>query len=475
MQGYQFGHIETWSRKGVAKEKGKEKTVRRNGQRGWTVEQILAEAEREPGASEHVGIHRRDPTIIAGSCTSFKELRTAHKTACAVDISVPHTDPKTGKKSKRKRSVRQDTHTLYAAIVSLPRTSADALADPQKMAECQRAFDLVIAFETRRLTDAGGEFAMAVIHTDEKQIHLHIFGLDRQRGSVNALHPGKAALDAFRARHGAMSRKGSDLFQRSKRAYCDAMREWQDDLHDEALGKVGLCRLGPGRFRYSRSQYVNRKREEEESAQAKVSIENASKIRAGLEAASEIIVEREDNLIEEQERLNDRQEKLKLAQTTVAEKEQRLDAGLATIDAMSEGFLEAEYADGETTVRSTKKAKQEPSRWRDMRKHLARAPDEVLRIGAMIGASLRKLRAQTVAEARESARQEAHDDIAASFPGLRAVHTFALSLIGRLGTPEDRSAATAELQTAAKSQAGAMAKFRRHAAKDAQGNDPKEG
>lgn len=61
MQGYQFGLIETWSRKGVAEEKDKDIIVWRNGQRGWTVDQILNEAEREPGASEHVGISRRDP------------------------------------------------------------------------------------------------------------------------------------------------------------------------------------------------------------------------------------------------------------------------------------------------------------------------------------------------------------------------------------------------------------------------------
>lgn len=475
MRGYQFGHIETWSRKGVAKQNGIEKTVRRNGQRGWTVDQILDEAERVPGASEHVGIHRCMPTIIPGSCSSFEELRTAHEKVCALKVSVPHTDPKTGKKSDRKRSVRQDTHTLYTSIVSLPVTSADALADPQKMAECRHAFDLVIAFETQRLADAGGEFAMGVMHTDEKQIHVHIYGLNRQHGTVNLLHPGKASLVAFRARHGAMSRKGTDLFQRSKRAYCDAMREWQDDLHDKALGKVGLCRLGPSRFRYSRSQYVNRQREEEESAQAKTSIDNARKIRAGLEAASKTIVAREENLIDEQNRLNDRRQKLTLAQDAVVKKEQRLDAGLATINALTEGFLEAEFTDGETTVRSTEKVKAEPSRWKDLRSHLARAPEEVARIGAMIGGSLRKLRAQTVAQARERARQEVREEIAKSFPSLQAMHTFALGIIGRLSTPEDRSAAAADLSKVTKMQAAAVTKFKRHHGRDGKGDDQQEG
>ena len=65
---------------------------------------------------------------------------------------------------------------------------------------------------------------MAALHFDEAHVHIHVYGLDRQRGSVNGLHPGKAALDDFRERHGALSRTGTTLFQQSKREYCDAMR-----------------------------------------------------------------------------------------------------------------------------------------------------------------------------------------------------------------------------------------------------------
>lgn len=119
---------------------------------------------------------KRNPVVIAGTCASFDELRSAHDEARQTKVSVPYTNPKTKKKGTRKRSVRVDTHTLHTAIVSLPITSAEALNDVEKMAECRKAFDLAIAFEKRCLEDAGGEFAMGVIHLDERHVHLHIYG-----------------------------------------------------------------------------------------------------------------------------------------------------------------------------------------------------------------------------------------------------------------------------------------------------------
>lgn len=474
MQGYQFAHIETWSRKGVAKQRGKDKTVRKNGQRGWTADQIINEAAREPGASEHVGLARRKPLIIKGACDSFDALRDAHEDACSVKLTVPYTDRKTKKKKTRNRSVRQDTHTLYTAIVSLPITSAEALGDVDKMAESMEAFDLAIAFEKRRLEDAGGEFAMGVIHLDEKHIHLHIYGLDRQRGSTNGLHPGKAALDAFRARHGALSSKGSDLFQRSKRAYCDAMRDWQDDMHREALSKVGLCRFGPRRSRYSRRQWSARQREEEERAAAQETIATAAGVRADLEAASATLAEREDNVGEAIEALATDRENLKEERKAVAEKASRLDAGLATVEAMAEGYMEEREEGGTRIIEPTQKAVQSDARWRDLQAAFRRAPDEVGRIGGRVAASLRRLRKQAVEQARETARATAREELSQKFPALGAVHAFARDLISRLGTPQERQSAADTLEKAAKSEARDLVRFRAPGAGKRPGDDPQE-
>ena len=444
MQGYQFAHMETWSRKGVAKQNGNEKNVRRNGQRGWTAEQILDEAAREPWASEHVGRARRDPSVIAGTCKSFDELRDAHDAACKAKIAVPYTNPKTKKKGTRKKAVRVDTHTLYTAVISFPVTSVEALEDAEKMAECRRAIDLVIVFEKRRLEDAGGEFAMGVVHLDETYVHLHVYGLDRQRGSVNGLHPGKAALDDFRALHGAISRKGSDLFQRSRRAYCDAMREWQDDLHREALGKVGLCRYGPRRTRSTRGQWMQRKNEEEERAKARETISTLGKIRSAQVAADDAMAAREANVVEMKISLDADRTALAGKRKSIEEKGRRLDAGLAAVEGLAEDYLELRETDEGHRVVITPKAKESGSLWPELRERIRHAPNEVGRIGGMIGASLLRLRQETMEQAREGALARARQEVEERFPGLGAIHRFARDLIARLPS-KDRQEATERL------------------------------
>ena len=461
MQGYQFGHIETWSRAGVAKQNGSTSKMRRNGQRGWTPNQVLDEGERVPSASEHAGLDRAEPTIWPGTCESFDELRDAHDEACAVKIPFPYVYKKTGKKTTRRRSVRKDTSTLYTAVISLPVTSEEARRDPEKMSECLRALRLAFDFERCRLEDAGGELSMAALHFDERQVHMHIYGLDRQRGSVNQLHPGKAAQDDFRARHGALSRTGTNLFETSKRAYCDAMREWQDDLHREALGKVGLMRVGPKRFRFSRAEYVRVKREEEERANAQETIRLATRMQGHLTAAAEAMEAREENVAEERRDIGVERTKLTARSDALAEKEQQCDAGLATIEAMAEGLLEQhEEADGRPTIRQTGTAGKHPL-WPQFRKRLERAPQEVLRIGMKTTATLEQARKRATRLGREDARRSARDDLAKEFSGLNSVHAFARNLIARLRTPEERRQATEELRKATMAASRDLARLER--------------
>ena len=161
MQGYMFAHLETWSRQGATKAKGSVQRTRQNGQRAWTAEQVLEEAERVPGACDHVGIDRREPTIWPGTCSSFDELRAAHEKASSVRISFPYTDPKTGAKKTRKRALRSDTHTLYSSVFSLPITSKEALADAAVMRECLSVLDAARTLEQTRQT-SGGAIAQLV-------------------------------------------------------------------------------------------------------------------------------------------------------------------------------------------------------------------------------------------------------------------------------------------------------------------------
>ncbi|PSK86578.1 hypothetical protein CLV79_1047 [Limimaricola soesokkakensis] len=300
MQGYQFAHMETWSRQGGAVQNGRQETVRRNGQRSWSAQQIIDEAERVPDACEHVPYTGKKPLVLAGTCGSFDELRKAHEAASTIKLSFPYRDKKTGKTSTRRRHLRADTHSLYTAVISLPVTTEEALSDPEKMRECMRVFRMAKAFEKRRIEALGGELAMAVIHCDERQVHMHLYGLDRTRGSVNALHPGRAALDDFRERHGALSKRDTNLFAQSKRAYCDAMREWQRDLHREVFSKVGLLRHGPKRARLSRPDYIKAMQAAEERASTATDLKDIQKF---AEAATSIAT-----LLDEREAINDERE-----------------------------------------------------------------------------------------------------------------------------------------------------------------------
>lgn len=300
MQGYMFAHMETWSRQGATKAAGQVQRSRKNNQRAWTVSEVLDEAERVPGASLHVGIHAREPVIWQGSCANFDELRGAHEKAANIKIAFPYTDPKTRQHKTRKRALRQDAHTLYSAVFSLPTTSEEALADPAVMARCLAVLRSAEAFERDRLTDAGGELAMAVLHFDEDHVHMHLYGLDRTRGSVNHLHPGKAANEAFRARHGALKRSGTTLADEAKRGYCDSMRGWQDDLHREVFADAGLMRFGPRRARLSRAEYCQRKAEQEKAAEARQELKDAGALRRAVEDIGRAMDER-DALAEEAE------------------------------------------------------------------------------------------------------------------------------------------------------------------------------
>ncbi len=295
MQGYQYGRVESYSRKGGQQKK------RANGDRAWTVDEVIAEAERKPGSCSHVEEPDPDPLIIPGSCKNFDELRQAHNDACKVKQQVPYTIPKTGKKSVRTKALRVDKHTLYSSVISLPILSADAWAMPDLMNECMELFQQVVRFETDRLEEAGGQFAMAVVHRDEAHMHIHVYGVDPVRGEITGLHPGKAAVDNIR--RGAGWKK--DNVAEQGRAYCDAMRQWQDDIYNSVFRDAGLMRYGPKRFRLPRAEYLQQMAAHEQLAvtrrdlpEARKTIDEAHSLQESIEAKRQEL-EKEEREFEE--------------------------------------------------------------------------------------------------------------------------------------------------------------------------------
>lgn len=254
MQGYQFAHIETYSVKGAPGAGPDATAKKRNGQKAWTAREIIDEAERKEMASMHVGEGGPPPEIMAGEVSNFEALRDAHAAAAAKKESFRYTK-KDGSVQTRRRKLRADAPTLHTTIVSLPVTSMDALAEPALLEKCRGLLRKAMDDERKRLDPLGGKMMMGVIHLDERMVHAHFYALDPKRGRVDHLHPGKAAKAEFHLEHKDSEEDPKDLRKAGNRAYCDAMRAWQDGIHENVFSPAGLLRVGPHASRLSTAEY----------------------------------------------------------------------------------------------------------------------------------------------------------------------------------------------------------------------------
>lgn len=219
MAGFQFVHMETYSRKADA--------------RGRSVGFVLQEAAREPVACLHVenpGV----PTVVHG--VGPAEVAVLHDELVAGAGSVD-------KKGKR-RPARVDQHTLLTVIASHPITSKDMRADPAKAAEVERWQGLVVAW----LREQHGDDLVSVVrHDDESHPHLHAYVLPGSSSmKARELHPGVVAK--AEAKVAALAEGDTDKLANKKgdRAYKAAMRGWQDDYWLKVGLPCGQTRLGPG-------------------------------------------------------------------------------------------------------------------------------------------------------------------------------------------------------------------------------------
>ncbi|MBR0555007.1 hypothetical protein J5J10_04870 [Ciceribacter sp. L1K23] len=262
MAGFQFAHMQNFSRKG---DKG-----------GRTVSFVLAEARRDPAASLHVS-SPRPPDVVWGC--SVEDLEREHDDRVAVARKTI-----AGGKT---RSVGKEQHTLRTIVVSHPYTVEEVEADPQKRQEVERWEALNVAWARQEL---GDDLRTVVRHTDERQWHLHIYGLPGDpEMRASASHPGQVARAAVLA---AASVEGEDekaLRQRSDRAYKTAMRDWQDRYFLAVGMPAGLTRLGPAKRRLSRAEW----HQERHQAQAlKAAQEEAAALKVKADAFARQVAEK---------------------------------------------------------------------------------------------------------------------------------------------------------------------------------------
>lgn len=237
---FQFLHIDV-----VARAVPKKATAKR-----WSLRDVLAEASRETAACPHIDAPR-PPKRLFGLTLLEVERATQRQAEEARDA--------------KGRKLRKDAPVMLAGVLSYP----VAVADMDERARTD--YD---AWEARSLRWLSGRYgdtlASVVRHEDETYPHLHFFIVPHLTAGKSidfeAVHPGIAAREAGK-------RAGTSL-KAANRAYCEAMRGFQDDFHAHVGVFHGHLREGPRRRRLSRGAYLAERRDAERRAETMTKAES---------------------------------------------------------------------------------------------------------------------------------------------------------------------------------------------------------
>lgn len=232
--GYQFAHIETYSRAG-----------RRSG--GHTVCDIISESCRSPESCLHVSSPK--PPVHVYGC-DFEELQRQHD-----DLIQSAKETLANGKT---RSVRKDTSSLFTCVLSHPATPQECRDNPATKAAVEGWVKDSTKWLHKEINRHGGSLVTVIMHTDESHMHIHAYGLHHS-GHADCLHPGKTAKKSAVASALADGQDKKTANAIGDRAYTAAMRAWQDSYSMEVGLPHGLTRLGPARRRLTRAEWHTEK------------------------------------------------------------------------------------------------------------------------------------------------------------------------------------------------------------------------
>lgn len=239
MAGFQFVHIETYSRNPPKKGGGKA-----------SMRGVFAEAKREPEACPHVSTPR-PPVPLAGMDLDALEAEINEQAAVAKDA--------------RGHALRKDAAVLLAGVATYPagwnHLDDSAYSDWEK-----RTLEW--------LRDEFGDNLKAVIrHVDETYPHIHFYAAPKlgSDGRFNAkdLHHGHQAAAGLKGRE-------------AQGAYKAAMRDFQDRYHSQVGMPCGLTRLGPSRRRLSRAAWKAEQAQADSLRIAQAAAEAANKTASAI-------------------------------------------------------------------------------------------------------------------------------------------------------------------------------------------------
>jgi hypothetical protein len=357
--GFQFVHMESFSRKGDAQGRGT----------GF----IFAEASRKPEASIHVA-NPLPPTVVYG--LDVADVESLHDAAA----DVARTTPKDGKP----RRLRQDHKTLHTVIASHPLTMEEIRADPEKCAEAE-------AWEKRTIewlrSQYGDDLKSVVRHEDESHYHIHAYIVPDADTEMRALrhHPGVTAKRGIMAAGPADAEDSKALSKRADAAYKSALRAWQDSYHEIVGIPCGLARLGPRRRNLPRGEW------QREKAQAKA-------LQAALDRAA-VVKGKVESFVAAK-----RTEAESLVSTAASEAAAlRAEAAAAQFDAArrvtdAKKATEAAKADADAAVREQRKARSMMGRVREETAKIRQASARLQTLPALLRTAWDGFRQSRVAD-----------------------------------------------------------------------------
>ena len=250
---YQFAHIQ-WA---ARVRSNKQSSVEQNGMKtrdvGWSAQDLADEAERMPHACEHVE-SPQPPTLVYGVMPSQ-----------AVAEATAWGGQATEGRDKRRTKLRSTSPVIAAGVVSLPSSMIDVWPAYRD--------EVVEALKERY----GDRLRSVVEHLDEAHPHMHFYLVPKPGEQFGAVHEGYQARNEER-------KKGPGAKVRT--AYQDAMKGWQDWLHERVSSRFGLLRLGPKRERLSRQEY----KRQQDLAKAQAELEAAERIRREAEKDHQTII-----------------------------------------------------------------------------------------------------------------------------------------------------------------------------------------
>lgn len=267
MSGPQFVHIETYARS-VSSLRKKRETARAESGKGvdrkLSVEEICAEAAREPGHHPHVANPKAPRVLFGVSPREVPALLEERINAANKAIKAQKAEMKRGERRSGPRGIRKDAHVVLTMVASYP-VPFNA-QDGKSNFDDQEALALLQQWEVRThaymhsfARQRGLDLVSVVAHDDEGHPHLHaIFIPANDRVDARACHPGHAAKNALvKEEH-----EDHKAFKRRENAtYCDTMRSFQNGYFEAVSIPSGLMRTGPKRRRLPRAAYLSEKGE----------------------------------------------------------------------------------------------------------------------------------------------------------------------------------------------------------------------